>query len=793
MSPVSGNKRDSKNDKELSRTPKSSKRFSGFGFYSKKMAGGIAAVLNTVGGAKNDDKSNTDPNSSLSNGFESVLLNGQTLDSLDPTRGFHPLISIYFLVREKIERERIYGPGVFASSTLSVTGPPPPPAPPSAYRSELGSHGSQLASTLPTSNELTPAPVNRLPNKNRNTLAGSELDGQQRDQAALLLAMHQKGSTKGRNGLLSIRPSTAAERMVSTPLPSAPNSPSQTAEFATSRPRNADNFNPSKRRSVHVMTAPESSGVLQVVTDLVPSQRSPELAVNNGHTTHNARADRVVSMIEPGSILAGPSDSERSPSGFAKRFGSLLGRSSSVSDPDYKRQRPRSTIGLGHKSSSKTPLSALPQVTESSGLSPPYSPGGLQEQQQTASQVHPAHADTLGDATPLSAPISGLSGNMASFGVMSDLDTSTLPRSRHQRGSSMSGQTNEDGKGIQPPSSGSSWRPRLTSLQGKSKRPMTGATNPGTVLSESEGEAHPLDEEGEVQPLEIGSPDSTLPKQSAPLVAFSGRTGPPSAKSSDKIKPIYLKGLFSVATTSTRGPQVLRADLVTVLNRIGFQHREIKGGFECAHAPSIDLSSYGGATGLNTGAINLSQPPSSSNRNKRAESMKKKVSKASFGKLNNHENLRLKVNGSTTASTPPLDDRSEQSLNGGSHAGDTLRQGTATPSLAGTEGGGVSTTGALPHLQRTTAATRQTELGELGAGGGAGAATITKSSKNGNNNKNNNVPSLIKKLDLVVRFEIFIVKMPLLPGISGLQFRRISGNAWQYQTFARRILQELKL
>lgn len=81
----------------------------------------------------------------------------------------------------------------------------------------------------------------------------------------------------------------------------------------------------------------------------------------------------------------------------------------------------------------------------------------------------------------------------------------------------------------------------MTSLQGKSKRPMTGAANPATVLSESEGESHPLDEEGEVQPLEIGSPDSTLPKQSAPLVAFSGRTGPPSAKPSDKIKPIYLK------------------------------------------------------------------------------------------------------------------------------------------------------------------------------------------------------------------------------------------------------------
>ncbi|WAR54713.1 hypothetical protein PtB15_4B330 [Puccinia triticina] len=812
MSPVNGKGRDSKNDKESNRTPsKSSKRFSGFGFYSKKMAGGLAAVLNTVGGSKNEDKSHPDPHSSISNGFESVLLNGQTLDSLDPTRGFHPLISIYFLVREKIERERIYGPGVFASSTLSVTGPPPPPVPPSAYRSELGSHGQQLASPLPTANELAAVPAARLPNKNRNTMAGSELDGKQRDQAALLLDMHQKGATKERNGLMSIRPNTATDRMVSTPLPSSPTSPSQTAEFAPSRAKVP--INPSKRRSVHVMTAPESSGVLQAMTDVIPVQRPPDSTGNGSNT----RSERVVSMVEPGNT--GPSDSERSPSGFARRFGSLLGRSASVNDPDYKRHRPRSSIGLGHKSSSKTPLSALPQVTESTGLSPPFSPGGLQAQQQTAAQDFD---DLPTDVIPLSAPISGQSGPMATFGAKSDLDANLSSRTRqHHRGSSTGGEAGyketpaNEGEGkvaLKSSSSGPSWRPRLSSLGGKAKRPTTPSTNPATnVLSESEGEPNTLDEDADVQPLEIGSPDSTLPKQTAPLVAFSGRTAPPSSKSSDKIKPIYLKGLFSVATTSTRGPQVLRADLVTVLNRIGFQHREIKGGFECAHAPSIDLSNYGGgSSGLNTttgaggGAESLqplSSPLSRSNK-KAAESLKKKVSKASFGKhpaLN--DNQRLKVNGSTTTATtatthPGPDGRSEPSLNGGSQTG--------TPSLAGTETvvlGGGPATAPTPIVGAAS-----NELGELAAGGSGanGTRTITASSSKSEKPASSSAASKhhrtfnqhrnpVKKIDLVVRFEIFIVKMPLLPGISGLQFRRISGNAWQYQTFARRILQELKL
>ena len=44
-----------------------------------------------------------------------------------------------------------------------------------------------------------------------------------------------------------------------------------------------------------------------------------------------------------------------------------------------------------------------------------------------------------------------------------------------------------------------------------------------------------------------------------------------------------------------------------------------------------------------------------------------------------------------------------------------------------------------------------------------------------------------------VQFEVFVVKVPLLLGINGLQFRRVSGNPWQYQTLAKRILTELNL
>jgi len=47
----------------------------------------------------------------------------------------------------------------------------------------------------------------------------------------------------------------------------------------------------------------------------------------------------------------------------------------------------------------------------------------------------------------------------------------------------------------------------------------------------------------------------------------------------------------SVATTSTKAPPVLKADIKRVLDRMQVQYRELKAGFECIHLPSIDIAS----------------------------------------------------------------------------------------------------------------------------------------------------------------------------------------------------------
>lgn len=57
------------------------------------------------------------------------------------------------------------------------------------------------------------------------------------------------------------------------------------------------------------------------------------------------------------------------------------------------------------------------------------------------------------------------------------------------------------------------------------------------------------------------------------------------------VKSVYLKGLFSVSTTSTKSARTLLRDISHVLDRIGIKYRPIRGGFECIHVPSIDLKS----------------------------------------------------------------------------------------------------------------------------------------------------------------------------------------------------------
>lgn len=64
-----------------------------------------------------------------------------------------------------------------------------------------------------------------------------------------------------------------------------------------------------------------------------------------------------------------------------------------------------------------------------------------------------------------------------------------------------------------------------------------------------------------------------------------------------------------------------------------------------------------------------------------------------------------------------------------------------------------------------------------------------KEEKAGNSNSNN---QRVVKTRSPLKFEIHIVKIPLV-GLFGVQFKKVSGNAWMYKALAGQILGELKL
>ncbi|TIB68768.1 hypothetical protein E3P77_00905 [Wallemia ichthyophaga] len=91
------------------RTSRLSKRFSGLDFYKRKIAGtSIANAFTSINDQTQIGEKEKEPKYDTSKPY------------LNPTQGFHPLISIYFLVSEKQQRDKNFGPGLFASSQVSL-------------------------------------------------------------------------------------------------------------------------------------------------------------------------------------------------------------------------------------------------------------------------------------------------------------------------------------------------------------------------------------------------------------------------------------------------------------------------------------------------------------------------------------------------------------------------------------------------------------------------------------------------------------------------------------------------
>ena len=211
-------------------------------------------------------------------------------------------------------------------------------------------------------------------------------------------------------------------------------------------------------------------------------------------------------------------------------------------------------------------------------------------------------------------------------------------------------------------------------------------------------------------------------------------------KSAENIKPVYLKGLFSVSTTSNKPLPVIRADIIRVLKQLGVSYTEIKGGFSCRHAPSIDL------------AREKDGPPSPD---------------AFSSPPMNTKGRRISFAGGLSKPTPPPDENEKASVPRKSHR---QQAGLNDNSFTDPSGSDSDAAGPRRSIQVPTSRTGQSlPVGET--------TTHVQNDLGG---------------DMVLLFEIMIVRVPWFR-LHGIQFKKVQGGTWQYKDVAGEILNALNL
>lgn len=235
-----------------------------------------------------------------------------------------------------------------------------------------------------------------------------------------------------------------------------------------------------------------------------------------------------------------------------------------------------------------------------------------------------------------------------------------------------------------------------------------------------------------------GARTSDVPEEDEADVRHEMNAGLPG--SPPEAKPVFLKGLFSVSTTSSRPLKVIRADIIRVLGQLSVEYREIKGGFDCRHAPSIDTT----AKPMDDPAP-LS-PPYDAAQHKR---------KISFGGFR-RDASRDDVQRSSQQSTPRNANKPPGSSRGVDHSYTNSEDSDEEPS-------------ALQQQHATNSSRKQRAAGETSTHVQSDLGT-----------------------SMALRFEIFIVKIPLL-SLHGIQFKKVDGGTWQYKNMAQTIIREVNL
>lgn len=216
--------------------------------------------------------------------------------------------------------------------------------------------------------------------------------------------------------------------------------------------------------------------------------------------------------------------------------------------------------------------------------------------------------------------------------------------------------------------------------------------------------------------------------------------------SAELAKPVFLKGLFSVSTTSGKSVPAIRADIKRVLKQLNVDFTEIKGGFACRHTPSIDLNK-------------VQDPPTSPGQN---PGHRRRFSFGGLIRNDDRDEIRDLDRDQRQPPTPRTPGRSDRDRSDRERDRSDRDRSDRDRSYSNSET-------SVDSIPRRNGGTTRRAPGE----------TSTQ------------VQSDLGE-SMVLEFEIFIVKVPLL-SLHGIQFKRILGNTWQFKNMADQILRDLRL
>lgn len=350
----------------------------------------------------------------------------------------------------------------------------------------------------------------------------------------------------------------------------------------------------------------------------------------------------------------------------------------------------------------------------------------------SASHLRPSDAnqpELLSPPTPSSA--NSTTRKLKALGRSTSVNGADLRRRLSRRGRS-----SED-PGNPPPTSGSD-RSSINAQQGKPTNDAASEDLSGsprrTAASRTKSLGHARRESIQARRARREKArEANVPEETDAELA---ETRAEASRSPDAVKPVFLKGLFSVSTTSSKPLSFIQSDLIRVLDQLGVTYHEIKGGFKCRHAPSIDLNKV-------VDSPSSANPPPTGGHRRRI----------SFGGFNRDrdrdrdefkEQHRVPQTPKSGRGRPSAADRSYTNTDESDASGEDKEDRRPRTGRA------------LPPGETTTHV--QSDLGG----------------------------------SMVLVFEILIVKVPLLQ-LHGLQFKKVDGGTWQYKNMAQTILADLRL